>query len=466
MAEQAIVAPALAVLAAFIVVSFALYLTQYPARFADFRAFYCAGSVVRTGADPYRQHPLHECEARLTAPLLSPLGAEITVPAPFPGIVLAGFALLSLVPFAWATVLATLGSAAALACAIRLLAALTAAPLGAVAIVVGFPALVVPLPLGQPTPLILLGLCGSAALLSAGRPRTAALALAATAFDPHVALAALTGMFAAVPRARLAIVAVGAALAGASVLAAGPAREWEYVHSVLPAHALANVPEFSQFSTASFAYLAGVPAPLALAIGNAWYVGSLFAGAFAAVRLRARLGPCAAVFVPTAFAVFGGAHTHLQQLALAVPAALLVASSATGRRRAVLVAATFVAAAPWLIFCPFPVLFAAIAVLGAAFARLMDVGHISAAFGLAVFWLATGLCASVALTVRPYVAVPFHPAGNPLAEVAWGRFVNAIGEPAQLWVVLAKLPTIAAFAVLLAILLRMSLNGARAGASA
>jgi len=465
-AQRALVAVAVVSAVALVTGSFAVFFVQFPARFSDFRAFYCSGAAVRAGADPYLQHPLHECEHGVRAPMLSPLGDEITVPAPFPGIVLAAFAALSLVPFAWAALLASAGSVCALGLAIGLLARVTATPPAAAAIVLGFPALIVPLPLGQPTPLILTSIVGCGALLRANRPRLAALALGATIFDPHVALAAMLGVFAGVPRARGVLTALAVVFVGGSVLAAGPAREWEYVGTVVPVHALVNVPEFSQFSAANFAYMAGVPAAPALAVGNLWYLASLTLGTFVALRLRRSLGVCAIAFVPPAFAVFGGAHTHLQQLALAVPAFVLAAGAARGTTRAVLVAATFVAAAPWLIFAPFPVVFVAVALLAAAFAKSMNVAHIGAALGLGAFWLAAGLCVSIIVSLRPYVARPFVPAGNPLAEVAWGRFVSAHAAPPELWVVLGKLPTIAAFAVLLAVLVRSARMPAAEAAAA
>jgi hypothetical protein len=443
--------------AAFIAFSLAFYCVQFPARFADFRAFYCAGQTLRAGADPYREHPLHECEHALRAPELSFIDAEITVPAPFPGCILGLFAVLSLLPFSVAIALCTLVSVVALLAAIGLIARITAAPPLAVAVVTLFPALVVPLPLGQPTPLALLAIAGCGALLCAGRPRFAALAVFGTAFDPHVALAAGLGLFAAEPRARPVVLGGATLFVAVGLLVNGPAREWEYASVVIPAHALANVPEFSQFSTANLAFMAGVPAALALRIGNLWYAVSLVLGTFVALRLRPTLGPAATAFVPPAFAVFGGAHTHFQQLALAIPAFVLAASAASARPRALLVATTFVAAMPWLLLAPFPILFVPLAVAGVVFARAMRAGAISIALGLCSFWLALGLCCAVAYSARRYV--PFAPIahGNPLAEVAWSRFV-ARGAPPELWVVLSKGPTIAAFLVVLALLVRMSLT--------
>src|SRR5450755_3691442 len=51
--------------ATFVGISLAGYFSLFQARFCDFRAFYCSGRVVLAGLDPYREHPLHECEHSL-----------------------------------------------------------------------------------------------------------------------------------------------------------------------------------------------------------------------------------------------------------------------------------------------------------------------------------------------------------------------------------------------------------------
>jgi hypothetical protein len=437
----------------FVALSLAGFLSAFPQRYSDFRAFYCSGRVVLAGADPYREEPLHACEHSLASRFLSPLPAEVTIPAPYPGYVLALFSTVARLPFDSAVIAWTIASCLALAAAGVMIARSTATPLPAVAAVMGFPAAIVALPLGQPTIFVLCAIAACAVLLRARRPRLAALAAVATALDPHVGLAVCAGLFVAVAEARVVLVAAGIGVLAASAIASGPAREWEYLHDVLPLHALVNVPEYSQFSIANLAFTAGIAPKLAVLLGNAWYALSVVAGVIAGVRLRARLGIAAVAFVPVAFAVFGGAHTHLQQLALAIPAFLLVTSAATGMRRRILIIATFAAAMPWLVAAPFPALYLATAVLGIAFAQSVEPARSGLALGAGSFVVLLVLFVAVAHANAPAIPVATPSSGNPLAEIAWGSFVHATSLPAQPWYLAAKLPTLAGFIAMLAAVL-------------
>jgi hypothetical protein len=437
----------------FVGMSLAGYLSLFQARYCDFRAFYCSGRVVLAGLDPYREHPLHECEHSLPPRLLSSLPADVTIPAPYPGYALALFSIVARLPFDSAAIAWTFGSCLALAAAIVMVARSTSTPLYASAIVLGFPAAIVSLPLGQPTLWALCAIAACAVLLRARRPRLAALAAIVTTLDPHVGLAVCLGIFVAAPRARLILAAGGIVLIAASTIACGPAREWEYIHDVLPLHSLVNVPEFSQYSVANLAFSAGVSPHLALAFGNLWYAVSLVVGVVVALRLRSRFGPAAVALVPVAFAVFGGAHTHLQQLSFAVPAFLLVTSTAIGCRRAIFATATFAAAMPWLIAAPFAYLFVATAVLGITFARCMGTSRIGVALGAGSFIVLVLLYVAVAHSHALGIPSATPQTGNPLAEVAWGSFVQATSLPAQIWYLAGKIPTLLGFGVMLSALL-------------
>jgi hypothetical protein len=440
-------------IAAIIALSVVFSAPHLPGKFLDFRAFYCAGQAQLSGADPYLEHPLHECEAQVSAPGLPPLNYGATLPAPFPGYVLALFAALARFPL-WFALLVWEGAAClALGFAILLVARMTRTSLAANAIVLGFPAVILALQLGQVTPFVLLALAGSAALLQGERPRLAALASLGAMVDPHVGLALGLGLFVCVPQTRGILIAGTAALFALGSIASGPQREWEYLHSVIPAHALANLSEARQFSAANFAFEAGVPASLALTLGSLWYVAALAAGIAVAQRLRKRLGIICVACIPAAFAVFGGTHSHLQQLAIAVPAFMLLTSVARDARRDFCTVVTFVAAIPWLFIAPFPWLFAAVAILAIVFTREMS----TALQGIPLALGSVGALSVIMLSIlrshteRNVGAVTV--VGNPLAEVSWQIFTVARNVPADSWYFVARAPTVIAFVLLFAALI-------------
>jgi hypothetical protein len=443
-----------ALLALVVALATAAFASSAPGRFSDFRAFYCAGQAQLSGADPYREHPLHECEQTVSAPGVPLMPYRATFPAPFPGFVLSLFAALALLPFAWALYIWEGAACLATGLGIVLVARTTRTSLTANAIVLGFPAAVVALQLGQVTPFVLLAVAGAASLLQSGRPRLAALAALGALLDPHVGLALGLGIAVCVPRARAVSIAGTVGLTGLGSLLSGPMREWEYLRSVIPAHAFANLTDSMQFSATNFAFEAGVRPTVALTLGGLWYVGALVAGVLVALRLRTGLGLGAVAYIPAAFVVFGGTHTHLQQLAIAVPAFMLLSSAAAGRRRDFFSVVTFVAAMPWLLMAPVPSLFVIPPVLAIVYTREMNTGRqgIRLAVGSLIALVAMMLTVLRSHTARK--ALNVHISGNPLAEVSWQAFTIARNVPADAWYLVARIPTVIAFVLLFAAFVR------------
>ena len=64
----------------------------------DFVAFYCAGKIATSGADPYRVEPLRACEHALDSLGAAASASDVT-PAPLPGYSLALFGLLARLPY-------------------------------------------------------------------------------------------------------------------------------------------------------------------------------------------------------------------------------------------------------------------------------------------------------------------------------------------------------------------------------
>ena len=96
----------------------------------DFRAFYCAGSVTNSGADPYLAGPLRTCERSVSAQYAS--ASNVVIPAPVPGYALALYARWLALPFGFAATLWTLALLAASVFTVVGLRALTGLPLGVV----------------------------------------------------------------------------------------------------------------------------------------------------------------------------------------------------------------------------------------------------------------------------------------------------------------------------------------------
>jgi len=80
------------------------------------------------------------------------------------------------------------------------------------------------------------------------------------------------------------------------------------------------------------------------------------------------------------------------------------------------------------------------------------------AVGIGSLTVLFALCATILDSHgAPYVPFVSSHIGNPLAETSWGLFVTARSVPPQAWYLLAKLPTLAAFSVLLAGLVRAAI---------
>ncbi len=437
---------------AIVAVSIAAYAPFAPLRLADFRAFYCAGRAVLSRADPYREHPLHECERAALAPGIPPGVAGVTVPAPLPGYAIALFAVPALLPFGPAAVLWICLSAAAAIGTVRLLAITLEIAPAATAIVVGLPAAIVAIPLGQVTPFVGLGLAAAAYGVRRGAYVLAAGGALLTALDPPVALAVCATLAIGVPALRSSLAAGTALLVAISLAALGPAVNLEYVGAVLHAHAVANVMDRTQFSATHFAWLAGLDRGAAVALGSTWSALALPIGIGVALRLRRRYGEAALVLVPPAFAVFGGLYVHYAQVALALPACLLAAHHAARQPRAksALCAGVFVLAIPWLALCAFPVFAVAVAVSAMVFCTALDRAGIAVRLSAATSLGLVAFFGIAALTLATSGAVASSIiAGNPLAETSWQNYIVARDARPQLAVVLFQLPTMSAFAACL-----------------
>ncbi len=212
---------------------------------------------------------------------------------------------------------------------------------------------------------------------------------------------------------------------------------------MIPAHALSEVSRDNQYSLSTILAALGVPDATAALIGGISYVIALAAGVFVALRLARRYEePALVLLVPAAFSLLGGSFVHAEEIAAAVPAALVLFQR-SGARSQWLFAASLLLAVPWtlstsaaLLLAPlFPVAYLTYA-LWRNDARLMIVTAF-AAYVVILGLFALYAAPHVQPLPRPHLYPPIDPR---LAEASWRQFVlgNVTNRPVM-W--LLRLPT-------------------------
>lgn len=410
----------------------------------DFNAFYCAGTAIAAHADPYLAEPLGTCE-RMPKPWgLSHQIPHLSMPAPLPPYALAPFVVLAHLPYGVAALAWLAISLACVLSAAWALRALTGLPLAgtvaSLALVDGFAAM----SQGQVVPVAVAGIAWAAWALSRERYALAALCAAAAMIEPHVGLPACLALFLFVPRTRGMLAACGVACAALSLGLVGFSQNAEYLHAVIPAHALSELVNEKQLSLTYLAHQLGASDALALRLGSLSYLVMLAAGLAAAKVLAERLEtPALLAALPVAFTLVGGPFVHAAQMAAAIPATTLM-YAALPRGRAALGAALGLIAVPWVQFAnlgpAFP-LFVALAILALAWSLGVE-------RPLAVAALAGGAALLSAVPAVFFTAIPDPTAAlatayepGALAEKTWDVFVHAIAQSNGVAYTLAKVPT-------------------------
>jgi hypothetical protein len=314
----------------------------------DFQAFYCAGEALREHADPYRSQPLGACERRVTAGTYAALPAGVILPAPQPGYDIAGFALLSYLPFwlakaVWGAVLA-----ASITVLLIGLFAVTRLPFGA--IFAAFAASLIVPALGFGELFAMYGGALGATMLCLQKKRfdLAGVAAAFTLVEPHLGLPVCAAVFLWSSRSRLSLAISAAALALISLAVLGAQQNVEYFTTVLPLQARSEITSDAQLGSAAVFYAMHVPAAAALMLALAWYVVLGALGVYAAGELARRLDePAFLAATGAAFAVAGATFMHVTEVFAALPLAMLLCARVTGFR-ALAIAAMALLAIPWI----------------------------------------------------------------------------------------------------------------------
>jgi hypothetical protein len=431
--------------AAFIVILELLLAMRAQLLFGDFRAFYCAGSALLHGGDPYAGAPLYACEAAPMPFGLYHAAPSIAVPAPFPGYVLAFFAIFGALPYLAASVLwlvILLGTTAASCIA---LARIMGQPIAAAISVVIVALAVVVLPYGELTSIEFCALLWLALALRAQRWVPATVAGAFAMILPHVGLPSMLGIFVWQSRMRLPIVVLAVILGALDIVAGGPHTALRYVTSVLPAHTLSEIGGVTQYGLTWVLHGAGAGDALAVRAGEASYVAMLIVGVIVAGALARRSRDIAyAVLVPPAFAVFGGSFMHYTEIIAALGAAAMLAVRATQRARVFFACALILLALPWLSIMGQPLLAFLFAIATAAIislvCRMESRTALRFALGAVILAAAIEVMANRFGPALPHgnASAAFNPA---LAQASWAQFVSASRSSTGIVWWIAKAPT-------------------------
>jgi len=401
----------------------------------DFQAFWCGGKVLLAHANPYFNQPLHACEVA-SSPEFFTHYPNLTIPDPLPAYAIALFSPLASLPFSIARVIWWI---LLMVCAyfsgrgiarITGMSLVTAYAASAVAILA--PALI----LGSLAPLPIALTIWGAVTLRRKKWTAAAILLGFAMIEPHVVLPVCATAFIFVPLMRLRLLIAGLLAGAVMLLAVGPHVALSYFTVILPTHAASETNSIGQYSLSAILYHVGVPARVALEAGSVQYACFALCGLVIAGRLYRKSGELAwIVLVPAAFAVIGGAFIHLDEVAMAVPLACLVAMRRPGTAPTialVLLALPFeslVNWAPWTI----PAALAG----GWLLLRAGAAPKVIVASGLLLL-VAVGaivLTPSLIVTSQPAAAhtvATVHPGPNGNASLAWAS-VNARYRISPLW---------------------------------
>ena len=419
----------------------------------DFADFYCAGEALDRGFDPYRYEPLHGCEHAVNQSTAYRTDRARTIPAPLPPYDFPPLMFLARLSYASARIVDACAIVAAVAVAVVLLAMLEI-PLDVAAAALAFPAGYVLLAAGQVVPFALIALVGCGVAFRRGRHVLAGVLAAATLIEPHLGLPVLIATLVWRPQSRIAALVCAVGLLCVGVAIAGPAALVEYVARVLPAQAAAERSYVYQYSLTYLLATLGIPQMWALLLGDLSYAAMLAIGAWASGRVATALRrPEMIAFVPAACGVIGGPYVHMVDLAVAVPAALVLAVALPARANVAATIALALLAIPWIPAWITKKLF--LAVLCIATFLFWRLRVATAIWVTAVATMALGL---YVLELSPPAALAGQTSGrfaaSDLAQSAWAAYVAQLGHPSPLWLVV-KIPTWIALGILLALFLRV-----------
>lgn len=325
----------------------------------DYRVIACGERAVLQHADPYRTEPLRSCEHGVAREQNEP--AWSVTPFSLPPYSAALFLPLGALDFGtgrtlWFVliVLATSLTAAAVA------EILDVSALG-VAFVLTPTVGILNLHYGETVPFALAAVVLAALALERGRPTLAAVAAGVALLEPAIGLPAVLGLILLVPAARRPLIITVGIVGALGFVAFGYARNLEYLRVFLPAHQHAELYARDQFSLTRLAFVLGAPERIASALGSVSYVVALAVGVVTARLAGGRLRmPALFVLLPLALSTLGGPFVHDVEIAVALPAAIVL-----GRQSWLARVAVVLLAMQWEAALRFDIVYALVAAFGA-----------------------------------------------------------------------------------------------------
>jgi hypothetical protein len=415
----------------------------------DLPDFYCAGSVLNAGGNPYLYGPLRACEHRVDRTPSFQANDSIAIPAPQPPYDFPAFMALARWSYPTARTVYVIAVVLAILLTALLLSRLNL-PLDVALLALALSGGYHELEAGQIVPFVVLFLALTGWLLARRHDALAGVAAALTIAEPHLGAGVVLSILLFVPRARLSVLATGLFLAITGLTVAGPSTFLLYLTRVLSAQAAAEVRFPPQYSLTYALHAFGVGDATALAVGMLSFIILLAAGIALAPALAHRLHRRELlVFFPAAAAVMAGAYVHVVELPFAIPAALILAVSAPGKWRSVCAISLALLSIPWILAWSAKKLFLASAFVAAAlFWRLKVVP----AMGIVAFVLILGALYDLErhppkLPTPPPRSAANYPAGA-LVQLEWASVVRSLDLPDRLWLAI-KVPQWCALAGLL-----------------
>jgi Glycosyltransferase family 87 len=418
----------------------------------DFPDFYCAGSALDAGQNPYAYEPLRSCEHRLNETRIFHLDRALAVPAPQPPYDFPPFMALAKLTLTDARAVYAFCIAAAILLTALVLSRLRIpldVALASLALSTGF----IELDAGQLVAFVLLFVVLAGWLLAERRDPLAGFFAGLTAVEPHLGLSVVVALLLFVPRARTVAIATVLGLAAAGVRVAGTSGSVLYLAHVLPEQAAAEVRFPFQYSLTYVLHTFGASDTLALALGTLSFFAALIAGLWLAPRTAAALRRRELlVYLPAAAAVVAGAYVHMVELCFAIPAALVFARWSRGTVRIIAIVAACCLAVPWI-----PAWGMKKLLLASVFVCAVLVYRLRApASAIVAVPLVTAASLYVLERHPPALAIPTlaHTyAANAVVQGEWQAFVRGLDSRDPRWI-LIKLPTWGGFAALLFVALR------------